>query len=83
MTVHDEEENSAVQQQRLKESQEKHKKSKIYENFRFENPMLLKLCGTLFPENPRSVWSGPHSLVQQQGSGRSSSIHAAIATFMK
>ncbi|XWS62415.1 hypothetical protein CRYUN_Cryun06bG0008800 [Craigia yunnanensis] len=76
------EENKAVQQQRHKESQEREQRAKTLESFRFENPMLLNLCGILFPDNQKSVWSGPHSLVQNRGS-RTSPIHAAIETFMK
>ncbi|KAF2319953.1 hypothetical protein GH714_020913 [Hevea brasiliensis] len=50
---------------------------------------------TLFSDNHKSVWSGPHSLVQHEGSGpsghslvqhvgsgRTSSIHAAIETLI-
>ncbi|XVE94185.1 hypothetical protein REPUB_Repub01dG0260100 [Reevesia pubescens] len=77
-----EEETKAVQQQRRKESQERQQRAKMLESFRFENPMLLNLCGILFPNNQKSVWSGPHSLVQNQGS-RTTPIHEAIETFMK
>ncbi|XP_022762771.1 bromodomain-containing protein 4-like isoform X2 [Durio zibethinus] len=80
-----EEESKAVQQQRHKESQERQERqqrAKMLESFRFENPMLLNLCGTLFPDNQKSVWSGPHSLVQNRAS-RASQIHAAIESFMK
>ncbi|KAK8522376.1 hypothetical protein V6N13_115348 [Hibiscus sabdariffa] len=77
-----EEESKTVQQQRYKESQERQQRSKMLESFRFENPMLLNLCGILFPDNKKSVWSGPHSLVQNRGS-RTTPIHAAIETFMK
>ncbi|KAA8536585.1 hypothetical protein F0562_029063 [Nyssa sinensis] len=75
---------TAVEQQKPKELPEKNEKAKMFENLhRYENPMLLGLCGTLFPDNLKSVWSGPHSLVRRQSSTRSSSIHAAIASFMK
>lgn len=74
-------ESAASQQQNLRELQVKHKKCRMYGNF--ENPMVLKLCGTLFPDDPESIWSGPHSLVLQQSSARTTSIHAAIATFIK
>ncbi|GMP39405.1 hypothetical protein CsSME_00010251 [Camellia sinensis var. sinensis] len=74
----------AVEQQKLKELSDKRQKAKMYENLRrFQNPMLLKLCGTLFPDNHKSVWSGPHSLARCPNLGRSSSIHEAIMTFMK
>ncbi|XP_039006494.1 bromodomain-containing protein bet-1-like isoform X2 [Hibiscus syriacus] len=69
-----EEKSKEVQQQRYKESQERQQRSKMLESFRFENLVLLNLCGILFP--------GPHSLAQNWGS-RTSSIHAAIETFMK
>ncbi|KAK4605318.1 hypothetical protein RGQ29_013407 [Quercus rubra] len=74
---------AAVQHQKHKELQEKHKKSKVCKNLELENPMLLDLCGILFPDNHKSVWSGPHSLNQHHRSAHTSSIHAAIATFMK
>lgn len=80
-----EEETMAVQQnkRKLQELQEREEKVKVFKKFYIENPLLLSLCGTLFPDNQRSVWSGPHSLVQHQDSGHTSSIHAAIETFMK
>ncbi|XP_007041233.2 PREDICTED: SWR1 complex bromodomain subunit bdf1 [Theobroma cacao] len=77
-----EEESRAVQQQRHKESQERQQRAKMLESFCIENPILLNLCGILFPNNQKSVWSGPHSLVKNQVS-RTSPIHAAIETFMK
>ncbi|XP_057977899.1 uncharacterized protein LOC131164611 [Malania oleifera] len=81
---HHGEEAAPIRQQKYKESLEKRQKTRVFEELlRFENPMLLKLCGTLFSDNPKSVWNGPHSLVQHHGSVRSSSIHAAISTFMK
>ncbi|OMO92266.1 hypothetical protein COLO4_17725 [Corchorus olitorius] len=82
VAAQNEEESKAVQQQRDKESQERQQRAKLLESFRFENPMLLNLCGILFPDNQKSVWSGPHSLVKNQGS-RTSPIHAAIETLMK
>ncbi|KAI9178518.1 hypothetical protein LWI28_027476 [Acer negundo] len=80
-----EQESAAVKQQKhkLQESQEREEKAKMYEKFHFEDPMLLNLCGILFPDNHKSLWSGPHSLVPQRGSGSSNSIHEAIKTFMK
>lgn len=66
-----------------KEPQNSHQKAKLLESFYSENPMLSSLCGTLFPENSQSVWSGPHSLIRQRNSARSSSIHAAIRSLMK
>lgn len=74
-----------TEQQKRKDLQDKKRqKAKVYEDYlRFENPMLLELCGTLFPENPKSLWAGSHSLFQRQPSSRSSSIHEAIGTFMK
>ncbi|KAF9690298.1 hypothetical protein SADUNF_Sadunf01G0181000 [Salix dunnii] len=77
-----EEETMAVQKNKRKEMQEREEKVKVFKKFYIENPLLLNLCGTLFPDNQRSVWSGPHSLVQHRDSGRTSSILAAIETFM-
>ncbi|KAK9929074.1 hypothetical protein M0R45_026184 [Rubus argutus] len=65
-----------------KEAQERRKKVKASENLQFENPMLLDLCGFLFPKDTKSIWSGPHSLVQHRIS-HNSSIHAAINMLMK
>ncbi|KAK6915929.1 Bromodomain [Dillenia turbinata] len=82
--VQHEEEAAAIQLQKQKESQEKRHKAQMYESFlRFENPMLEKLCETLFPNNLRSVWSGPHSLAYQQHPAQKSSLDAAVSSFMK
>ncbi|KAF2319963.1 hypothetical protein GH714_021075 [Hevea brasiliensis] len=92
---HHEEETQKVQQNKnkLQESRERQQKALMFEKFHSENPLLLSLCRTLFSDNHKSVWSGPHSLVQHEGSGhslvqhvgsgRTSSIHAAIETLMK
>ncbi|GKV24439.1 hypothetical protein SLEP1_g34049 [Rubroshorea leprosula] len=58
-------------------------KAKMLNSFYPENSMLLNLCGTLFPNNHKSVWRGPHSLFQRQGSSQTASIQAAMETFMK
>lgn len=68
----------------LQENEERQKKkARMYEKFRPENPLLLNLCQTLFPSNRRSLWSGPQSIFQHQGSVQTSSIHATIDTLMK
>lgn len=78
-SVQNEEEAAAAEQQKRKMDE----KTKMYKEFlQAENPMLLELCGTLFPNNRSSAWSRPHSLVQHPGSERGSSIHSAIATLM-
>ncbi|GAY67074.1 hypothetical protein CUMW_253710 [Citrus unshiu] len=79
---HDEEA-VAVQKQAHKNSQEWAEKAKLYSIFNSENPMLLRLCGTLFPNDHTSVWSGPHSLVQRPVSAHTNSFHAAIESFMQ
>ncbi|EXB29042.1 Bromodomain-containing factor 2 [Morus notabilis] len=77
-------EEGAVQRQKQKESQEAPQKVKARQIKLVENPMLLELCGTLFPDNNRkSIWGGPHSLVRRQSTSRTSSIHAAIDMLMK
>ncbi|KAF9602124.1 hypothetical protein IFM89_025169 [Coptis chinensis] len=49
-----------------------------------ENPTIMELCGTLFPSNHKSAWSGPHSLVcHDLPVRRSSAIHEALEMFMK
>lgn len=65
----------------LQEMLDEAQKAKIYENLRrFENPVVLELCGTLFAEKRKSIWSGPHSITGHQGSSR---LDAAFASFMK
>ena len=66
----------------LQGSQDKQQKAKLLESLYSENHKLSSLCGILFPQNSQSVWSGPHSLIQKRNSARTSSIHAAIRTFM-
>ncbi|GLT85771.1 hypothetical protein SLE2022_039490 [Rubroshorea leprosula] len=70
-------------EKRHKESQERQDKAKMLNSFYHENPILLNLCETLFPNNQNSVWRGPHSIFQHQGPSQTSSIQAAIETFMK
>lgn len=78
-SVQNEEEAAAAEQHKRKMDE----KTKMYKEFlQAENPMLLELCGTLFPNNRSSAWSRPHSLVQHPGSERGSSVHSAIATLM-
>ncbi|XP_050209836.1 uncharacterized protein LOC126660402 [Mercurialis annua] len=73
---------AAVQLIKHKESRERQQKAKMFDKFP-ENPMLLSLCQTLFPDSRTSVWSGPHSLAPRQGSARRNSINAAIETLLK
>ncbi|KAG4968408.1 hypothetical protein JHK87_034059 [Glycine soja] len=82
-TKQQEGQSAAVQQQKKhKGSQDKQQKAKLLESLYSENHKLSSLCGILFPQNSQSVWSGPHSLIQKRNSARTSSIHAAIRTFM-
>ncbi|XP_019440407.1 PREDICTED: transcription factor GTE11 isoform X2 [Lupinus angustifolius] len=75
---------TAVPQQKQKESQGKHQRAKLLKSLYIENPKLASLCGILFPKNSDSVWSGAHSLIQQhRDPARTSSIHAAITSFME
>ncbi|KAL3515716.1 hypothetical protein ACH5RR_022618 [Cinchona calisaya] len=79
-----EDEAAAIEQRKTKELLDKSQRAKMYERLRYlENPMLFELCGTLFDDKNKTVWTGPHSLVQHKGSARKSSILAAITTFMK
>ncbi|KAK7412013.1 hypothetical protein VNO78_03459 [Psophocarpus tetragonolobus] len=83
-TKQQEEQAAVVQQQKkYKGSQDKLQTGKLLESLYTENPKLSSLCGILFPQNSQSVWSGPHSLIQKTNSARTSSIHAAIRTFME
>ncbi|KAF2319981.1 hypothetical protein GH714_021610 [Hevea brasiliensis] len=78
-----EEETQKVQQNKNKESQEGEQKAIMFEKFHSENPLLLNVCRTLFPDNHKYVWSGPRALVQREGSRRRSCIDAAIEILMK
>ncbi|KAF2319989.1 hypothetical protein GH714_021721 [Hevea brasiliensis] len=78
-----EEETQKVQQNKNKESQEGEQKAIMFEKFHSENPLLLNVCRTLFPDNHKYVWSGPRALVQREGSRRRSCIYAAIEILMK
>ncbi|KAI3810399.1 hypothetical protein L1987_20011 [Smallanthus sonchifolius] len=89
-TKQQEDENAAVEHQKHKEVLDVGEKAKLYEKLhqRYDNPMVLELCASLFPENDKSLWGRPHSMVHHhhhhhRDSSRSSSIGAAIATFMK
>ncbi|KAK1287555.1 Transcription factor GTE7 [Acorus calamus] len=64
---------------------EKHQQAKKrYEEFlKQENPMILQMCSYLFPNDPRSVWSGPLSLNRHRLPPRDNPLRAAIASFMK
>ncbi|GJX24830.1 hypothetical protein Tco_0231126, partial [Tanacetum coccineum] len=80
-----EDETVAVEHPKPKVVMDAAEKAKVYETLRqrYDNPMVLELCASLFPDNSKSLWSKPQSLVSRRGSSRSSSIGAAIATFMK
>ncbi|KAH6823863.1 hypothetical protein C2S53_013559 [Perilla frutescens var. hirtella] len=76
---------SAIDQQRPKDLLDKNQRAKMLANLGYlENPKLLELYGTLFTDNSRSFWSGPHSLVSQKqnGSNCRSSLCSAISSFM-
>ncbi|KAK9069629.1 hypothetical protein SSX86_011533 [Deinandra increscens subsp. villosa] len=84
-TKQQEDEGAAVEHQKHKELLDVGEKAKLYEKLhqRYDNPMVLELYATLFPENDKSVWSRRHSLVRHHhGSSRSSAIGAAISSFM-
>ncbi|XP_073308399.1 uncharacterized protein [Primulina huaijiensis] len=82
MPVHEEDGNAALDRQKPKEFLDKKQRAKMMENLRYlENPILLKLCGTLFADNSESFWNGPHSLVGRPR--RSTSFHSAISKFME
>lgn len=68
----------------LQEASERAEQVKTEENIaQQENHMVLKLCASLFPSNPNSLWRGPHSLARRPVAVRESPIHAAVATLMK
>uniref|UniRef100_A0A7N0RFX7 Bromo domain-containing protein n=1 Tax=Kalanchoe fedtschenkoi TaxID=63787 RepID=A0A7N0RFX7_KALFE len=80
-----EEDPATVQQRKLQEAEAKRKRiQKLAESF--NNPALLQLCGTLFPEDSKSIWCGPHSIVRKQKartSTDSNSLLAAIESLLK
>lgn len=82
MHVHEEDGNASLDQQKPKEFLDNKQRAKMLENLRYlENPMLLKLCGTLFADNSESFWNGPHSLVGRPR--RRTSFHSTISKFME
>uniref|UniRef100_A0A803N4Y8 Uncharacterized protein n=1 Tax=Chenopodium quinoa TaxID=63459 RepID=A0A803N4Y8_CHEQI len=67
----------------LLEMEKKRQKLRMLETFRdLENPKLLGLCETLFPNNVQTVWNGANSLVQCQRTCHRRDIHEAVASFM-
>ncbi|CAI9294227.1 unnamed protein product [Lactuca saligna] len=85
--MHHEDDTSPVENQKPKDLGNASEKAKLYETLqqRYENPMVLELCNSLFPENPKSLWAKAHSLLHHHKSpqNHTSSIADAIATFMK
>lgn len=80
-----EDDTSAVENQKPKELGDASEKAKLYENLRqrYENPMVLDLCNSLFPQNPKSLWAKQHSLLHRNGPAHNTKIADAIATFIK
>ncbi|XP_043704090.1 bromodomain testis-specific protein isoform X2 [Telopea speciosissima] len=70
-------------QPKREDSQDRHRHTQIFDDVLRENPLVLELCATLFPDNSRSVWTGSHSLVRRRNSIHSGAIHEAMAMFMK
>ncbi|CAN1804549.1 hypothetical protein LINPERHAP1_LOCUS23955 [Linum perenne] len=69
----------------LKELVERQEKSRLFDKFRSEDPIVMNLCTKLFPGNSKSMWNGPHSLFRSRDPtpARGSFIHSAIETLMK
>ncbi|PON48771.1 Bromodomain containing protein [Parasponia andersonii] len=82
-TMQHKEGTESVEKEKHKGTEETHPKVKAKPIKLFENPMLLDLCGILFPNDANSIWSGPHSLVHRQSTSRARAIHSAIGTLMK
>ncbi|KMT07956.1 hypothetical protein BVRB_6g144900 [Beta vulgaris subsp. vulgaris] len=71
------------QRHELLELEKRRQKQRLLETFRdLENPMLLGLCGTLFPNNVQTVWNGAHSLVRCQSSCNRKEIYEAVSSFL-
>ncbi|CAO2828587.1 unnamed protein product [Amaranthus hypochondriacus] len=73
------------QRHELLELEKKRQKQRMLETFRdLENPMVLRLCSTLFQNNARTVWSGANALVRCQKSSSRQRIQMdeAVASFM-
>ncbi|KNA25551.1 hypothetical protein SOVF_005700 [Spinacia oleracea] len=67
----------------LLEMEKKHQKLRMLDTFRdLENPRILGLCGTLFPNNVQTIWNGANSLVRCQRSCHGRGIHDAVGSFM-
>ncbi|KAG9456981.1 hypothetical protein H6P81_001489 [Aristolochia fimbriata] len=70
--------------QKLEESSKKCNDTQLINRLlHYENPEIMHLCGMLFPSNPRSGWSGPHSLINHDMPSNDTPINSAIAMFMK
>ncbi|CAN1305754.1 Bromodomain-containing protein 4B [Linum perenne] len=69
----------------LQELVERQEKSRLFDKFRSEDPIVMNLCTKLFPGNSKSMWNGPHSLFRSRDPtpARGSFIHSAIETLMK
>ncbi|XP_021756671.1 homeotic protein female sterile-like [Chenopodium quinoa] len=69
--------------QELLEMEKKRQKLRMLETFRdLENPKLLGLCETLFPNNVKTVWNGANSLLRCERTCHRRDIHEAVASFM-
>ncbi|XP_071697659.1 uncharacterized protein [Rutidosis leptorrhynchoides] len=86
-TIQHENETAGVEIRKPTELLDAGAKAKLYKTLhqRYDNPMVMELCASLFPQkSEKSIWSRPHSLVPQHGSSsRKSSISAVIASFIK
>ncbi|XP_068647772.1 uncharacterized protein [Aristolochia californica] len=70
--------------QKHEESSKQHNQAQIISSpLHYENPAILRLCGMLFPSDPKSGWSGPHSLIHHDLPAHDTPINSAIAMFMK
>ncbi|XP_057542825.1 uncharacterized protein LOC130821173 isoform X2 [Amaranthus tricolor] len=73
------------QRHELLELEKKRQKQRMLETFRdLENPMVLRLCSTLFQNNARTVWSGANALVRCQKSSwrQRLQMDETVASFM-
>ncbi|CAM8899149.1 unnamed protein product [Rhodiola kirilowii] len=67
----------------LQEAEAKKRRIEVL-NESLNNPLLMDLCGTLFPADSKSVWCGPRSIFRKQKRGGSSSVlDTAIESLLK
>ncbi|KAJ0972136.1 hypothetical protein J5N97_020095 [Dioscorea zingiberensis] len=77
--LHDQQEAGKVQG----ESSVRNRQIKLREEDLQENHLVLQISRSLFCNDLKSVWNGPHSFSRRHPPAQNNPIHAAISTFLK